>query len=108
MTSPVRAEPLITQMRRGQLPAVCCRHVRVDGLKRPSGRNASPSETTPSTIMSPTRSHPGSRTEIRLGARAHQSNQRRPSAHAPPSKHAVTHLNPDGGRPIFCVGDSLG
>jgi hypothetical protein len=84
MTSPVRAEPLITQMRRGQLPAVCCRHVRVDGLKRPSGRNASPSETTPSTIMSPTRTHPGSRTEIRLGARAHTTPTTN-RAHAPPT-----------------------
>ena len=43
MTFPVRAKPFITQMRRGRLPACCCRHARVDGLERPSGRNASPS-----------------------------------------------------------------
>lgn len=30
MTCPVRAEPLVTPMRRGQLPAFSCRHVRVD------------------------------------------------------------------------------
>ena len=41
--------------RRGQLPACCCRHVRVDGPERPSGRTARPSGVTPSTIMSPTR-----------------------------------------------------
>jgi hypothetical protein len=94
MTSPVRAEPLITQMRRGQLPAVCCRHVRVDGLKRPSGRNASPSGTTPSTIMSPARSHPGSRTEIRLGARAHTTPTAN-RAHAPPTPATVSSNSQD-------------
>ena len=67
----VRAKPFVTPMRRGRLPARSCRHVRVDGPDRQSGRNASPSGITPSTIMSPTRNHPGSRTEIRLGARAH-------------------------------------
>src|SRR5947199_353801 len=29
-------------MRRGRLPARCCCHHRVDGLQRPSGRNATP------------------------------------------------------------------
>jgi hypothetical protein len=71
MTSAVRAKPSLTQMRRGQLPPSSCRHHKVDGHHRPSGRNASPSGITPSTIMSPTRKHPGSWTEIRLGARAH-------------------------------------
>ena len=72
MTFPVRAQPFVNQMRRGRLPAGSCRHVLVDGPERPSGRNASPSGITPSNIMSPapepTR---GSRTEVRLGARAH-------------------------------------
>jgi len=46
-------------MHRGRLPTLCCRHVRVDGLQRPSGRNASPcGSNTPSTIMSPTGSQP--------------------------------------------------
>ena len=45
MSFPVRAQPFVNQMRRGQLPAVACRHARVDGLQRPSGRNASPSGT---------------------------------------------------------------
>ena len=74
MTFPVRAKPLVTPMRRGRLPARSCRHVRVDGPERPSGRNASPSGITPSNIMSPapepTR---GSWTEVRLGARAHNT-----------------------------------
>src|SRR5262249_142870 len=49
----------------------CCRHLPVDGLERSSGRNAYPSGITPSNIMSPTRSQPGSRTEVSPGARVH-------------------------------------
>ncbi len=71
MRSVVRAKPSITPMHSGQLLPRPCRHVHVDGLHRPSGRTASPKRGTPSTIMSPTRSQPGSWTEIRLGARAH-------------------------------------
>ena len=41
MIFPVRAQPLVTQMRRGQLPNTRCRHAYVDGPERPSGRNAS-------------------------------------------------------------------
>ena len=80
MTFPVRAKPLVTQMRRGRLPARSCRHARVDGPERPSGRNASPSGITPSNIMSPARSQPGPWTEVRLGARAHNTtgNRARP------------------------------
>jgi hypothetical protein len=54
----------------------------VDGLERPSGRNASPSGITPSNILSPARNQPGSRTEVSPGARAHNTalSQR---AHAP-------------------------
>ena len=66
----MRAQPFITPMRRGRLPACSCRHARVDGPDRPSGRNAF-CGITPATIMSPTRSHPGPWTEIRPGARAH-------------------------------------
>ena len=73
MTSIVRAQSSLTPMHRGQLPAVACRHVRVDGLQRASGRNAYPSGITPSTIMSPSHRTTGSRTEIRLGARAHHT-----------------------------------
>src|SRR5512132_906517 len=58
-------------MRRGQLPAYCCRNPRVDGPERTSGRNSYPSGITPSTIMSPTRSQPGPWTEVSPGARAH-------------------------------------
>ena len=88
----MRATPLITQMRRGQLPPTPCRDVRVDGLERPSGRNASPSGITPSNIMSPTREPtPGSRTEVRLGARAHTTRTAN-HANAPPADHD---LNPE-------------
>ena len=85
MTVRLRALPSLTPMHRGRLPACSCRHDRVDGLHRQSGRTASPQRITPSTIMSPTRSHPGSRTEIRLGVRAHPihtTNQ----PHAPPDQ----------------------
>ena len=86
MSRPVRAKPFVTQMRRGRLPARSCGHDRtiVDRPDRPSGRNASPSGITPSTIMSPARSRHGSWTEIRLGARAH-STRTSNRAHAPPS-----------------------
>ena len=67
----MRAQPVITPMHRGRLPTCSRRHARVDGPERPSGRTAASCGITPSTIMSPTRSHPGPRTEIRLGARAH-------------------------------------
>ena len=94
MTSPVRAKPSFTQMRRGQLPPSSRRHPHVDGHHRPSGRNASPSGITPSTIMSPTRKHPGSWTEIRLGARAHH-NPRPDLARAPPNHPAAQPSNPE-------------
>jgi hypothetical protein len=85
MTFPVRAKPLVNQMRRGRLPAGSCRHARVDGLQRQSGRNANPSGITPSNIMSPapepTR---GPWTEVRLGARAHK-HRTIDLAHAPPT-----------------------
>jgi hypothetical protein len=81
MTQRPRALPSLTPMPRGRLPACSCRHPRVNGLHRPSGRTAS--RNTPSPIMSPTRSHPGSRTEIRLGVRAHPPRTTH-HAHAPP------------------------
>ena len=84
MTFPVRAQPSLTPMRRGRLPAGSCRHLQVDGPERPSGRNASPSGITPSNIMSPARSQPGSWTEVRLGARAHNTHTTY-RAHAPPA-----------------------
>jgi len=91
MSLPVRAEPFVTQMRRGRLPTCSCRHEHVDGLHRQSGRNASPSGITPSTIMSPIQNqHPGSRTEIRLGARAHTTDPTT-RAHPPPTDRQPVH-----------------
>ena len=64
----------------------------MDGLHRQSGRNASPSGITPSTIMSPIRTqHAGSRTEIRLGARAHTTDPTTNRAHAPPADQQPVH-----------------
>jgi hypothetical protein len=94
MSFSVRAKPLVTQMRRGRLPAGSCRHARVDGPQRPSGRNAYPSGITRSNIMSPVRSQPGPWTEVRLGARAHTT---RPAdrAHAPPAERQFNPTTPD-------------
>ena len=94
MKSFVRAQLAPNPMHRGQLPASSCRHVRVDGLQRPSGRNAYPSGITPSTIMSPTRRRKGSRTEIRLGVRAHNTRTTY-YAHAPPDSTASNSINSD-------------
>ncbi len=95
MNLPVRVKPSQSPMRRGQFPACSRRHVRVDGPERPSGRNAYPhSGITPSTIMSPARHTAGSRTEIRLGARAHNT----PTinrAHSPPTNHNTNYINQD-------------
>jgi hypothetical protein len=94
MSFPVHAKPFVNQMRRGRLPAASCRHVLVDGPERPSGRNASPG-ITPSNIMSPapepTR---GSRTEVRLGARAHNTRTIN-RAHSPPAPSSSTPTTPD-------------
>jgi hypothetical protein len=90
MTTSLCALPSLTPMHRGRLPAGSCRHHHVDGLHRQSGRNASPSGITPSTIMSPTRSNPGSRTEIRLGARAHTTPTLQ-RAHGPPAAQQPNH-----------------
>jgi hypothetical protein len=94
MSSSVRAKPFIKPMHRGRLPASSSRHAHVDGPERQSGRNASPSGVTPSTIMSPARRTAGSRTEIRLGARAHTTRSAN-RAHAPPPNGRTTNFNPD-------------
>jgi hypothetical protein len=44
--------------------------------------------------MSPTRSHAGPWTEIRLGARAHHTHTSN-RAHAPPTTNDFNHINPD-------------
>ena len=95
MSFPVRAKPLVTRCAAAGSRPCSCRHARVDGLERLSGRNASPSGITPSNIMSPapepTR---GSWTEVRLGARAHTTRIIN-RAHAPPA----TAINPDNPGP---------
>ena len=84
-TQIVRArQAQFTLMRRGRLPQFTCRHIRVDGLERLSGRNASPSGITPSNILSPAREPTrGSWAEVRLGARA-QTIRPTQRSHAPP------------------------
>jgi len=72
MTFLVRAHAPREPMHRDQLPTPCRRHVRVDGLQRPSGRTATSPSGNPITIMSPTPvATPESRTEISMGTRAH-------------------------------------
>ena len=69
-------------MNRGQLPTDPRRPLRGNGPERMSGRNTI-CPNPPSHIMYPTRSQPGSRTEVRLGVRGHTPYLRR--AHAPPT-----------------------
>jgi hypothetical protein len=95
MTIRLRALPFITPMHRGRLPACSRRHDHVDGLHRQSGRTASPKRITPSTIMSPTRSHPGSWTEIRLGVRAHPTHTTNQPHAPPPSPHLTLKTSTD-------------
>jgi transposase len=69
----VRAMPPPQPMHRGPLPAFRCRHVRVDGLQRPSGRLALPPSGNPITIISPARSQPEVADRDKHGRpRAHQ------------------------------------
>ena len=75
MSFPVRAQPFVTPMRRGRLPACSRRHARVVGPKRPSGRNASPSGITPSTHHV---AGPGANPRV-----ADRSKAGRPRAHEP-------------------------
>ena len=89
----MRAQPSLTPMHRGRLPARSRRHPSVDGPERPSGRTAV-CGITPSTIMSPTRRTAGSWTEIRPGARAHHT-RTSDRAHAPPNTNNLNHTNPD-------------
>ena len=90
--SPPCAHALLNRCTAASSRAFRCRHPRVDGLERPSGRTASPSGN-PITIMSPARSQPGSWTEISTGTRAHNKHPRQ-RAHAPPnSTTPVTPLN---------------
>ena len=89
--SSVRALPSVTPMHRGRLPACSCRHDRVDGLQRPSGRTASRGNT-PSTITSPARRTARPRTEIRPGARAHRTPPLH-RAHSPPKHRRITTTN---------------
>jgi hypothetical protein len=95
MTLLVRAKLFLTQMRRGRLHARSRRHhhsLVVDGPYRPSGRNACPSGITQPPIMSPARSQPWSRTEIRPSARAHTSRTVE-RAHAPPAAPDRSYIN---------------
>ena len=95
MSFPVRAKPFVTQIAAAGSRQPPARHAHVDAPERPSGRNASPSGITPSNIMSPapepTR---GSRTEVRLGARAHTTRTTN-CAHAPPANRSSTLTTPD-------------
>jgi hypothetical protein len=95
MSPSARAKPFIMPMQRGRFPACSRRHARVDGLERSSGRNASPSGVTPSTIMSPVHRTVGPRTEIRLGARAHRT-RTVDRAHAPPGALSDSTLTTPG------------
>ena len=74
---------LLKPMHRGQLPALRCRHARVDGLQRLSGRLALPQAGTPSPSCRRPGANPRPWTEISMGTRAHTTPiapTRRPSS----------------------------
>ncbi len=90
MTFPVRAKPLVTQMRHGRLPAVCCRHRQVDGPERPSGRNAYPSGITVA--------GPGANPRVADRSKAARPRAQDPTinlAHAPPANRSSILSTPD-------------
>ena len=97
MTFPARATPFVTQIAAAGSRHPPARHAHVDGPERPTGRNASPSGITPSHIMSPTAEPTRrSRTEVRLGARAHNTPTRTlDRAQAPPPHRGSTPTTPD-------------
>jgi len=71
MSFPRARTPLLKPMHRSQLPALRCRHARVDGLQRLSGRLALPQAETPSPSCRRPGANPRSWTEISMGTRAH-------------------------------------
>src|SRR5581483_12293317 len=94
MTFPVRAQPVVRQMRRSRLPASSCRDQLVDGAERSSGRNASPSGIHAIKHHVGSGANPRSRTAVRLGDRAHVAvfvNR----AHSPPTHRSSTLTPPD-------------
>jgi hypothetical protein len=93
MSFPVHAEPFVKQMRR-RLPAISGCHHPVDSLERQRGRNAYPSGIPPPNIMSPPAANPGTRTEVRLGARAHTT-RTTDRAHAPPANSSSNSTTAD-------------
>jgi hypothetical protein len=90
MSFPVRAEPYLTQIAAAGSRRLAAATTKWTALKDRAAANASPSGITPSNIMSPapepTR---GSRTEVSLGARAHNTHPANP-AHAPPTNRSST------------------
>ncbi len=83
MTSPVRAKPFVTQMRRGRLHHAPAATTAWTALIDRAAATPAPSGITRSTIMSPAPGAPGPWTEIRLGARAHTTRTTN-RAHEPP------------------------
>jgi hypothetical protein len=83
MTSPVRAKPFVTQMRRGRLHHAPAATTAWTALIDRAAATLTPSGITRSTIMSPAPGPPGPWTEIRLGARAHTTRTTN-RAHEPP------------------------
>jgi len=89
----VRAEPFVTPMRRGRLPACSRRHECMDGLHRPSGRNAS------SDGISPIYHHVAGPEPTRVVDRDKAGRPRardlpHPPAHGPPS-HRCSPISPN-------------
>jgi hypothetical protein len=83
MSPSVRAEPFVTEMRRGRLHHAPAATTTWPAVIDRAAATLAPSGDTRSTIMSPAPGPPGPRTEIRLGARAHTTRTTN-RAHEPP------------------------
>ena len=85
MTSPPRAKPFVTRCAAAssrQAPAATSTWTAI--IDRAAATPFPKRDHTPSNIMSPVRNQPGSWTEIRLGARAHNKHDTPPPHHPPP------------------------
>ena len=91
MTSPPRAKPFVTRCAAAssrQAPAATSTWTAI--IDRAAATPFPKRDHTPSNIMSPVRNQPGSWTEIRLGARAHNKHDTPPpTTHAPPADEAA-------------------
>jgi hypothetical protein len=106
MSFPVRAQPFVTPMRRGRLPACSRRHTHVDGPQKTERPQRFPERDHPINhhVAGPA-ANPGSWTEVRLGARAHTNRTANRARASPPTRRSARHCQPRILRltPVHCT-----